>query len=469
MLQCRRLIPRHSLKKRVLSSTMPHEKKSGSGIIVLPLLGIGAGFGAAYAVEHKYVSESVAQKLSFLAPLQNLLRDNGLGYKDSSDDESIAELHRPIEQELEEKTEADTDEDIDSNSTVSVTEGDSNQSEANKTPEADLVDEVAVAEVLVDALPAEVPTEAETETETAAKTHIHEESTQTPPSPATESPPVAPSPSSSSFASDSEKLMAIRVTALDHSLETISQDMAALQAEAELALLKDLSDLDEKGLRARIVALHAELSERIRWEGLRQQQAIQAAEAQYAQQYGALLTQQRSEVMMEADRKVFDKEKELIRSHQIELEGLKYAHQKQLEAKLAEQQQALKSASAAELDAAQKALTDDLMRGHMLELAQVKESHVKKLLEVQNDVTENNREVASLRDIVMEHFDKVVVSGDVHALSAAVLLMETGLLGGKSVKTEVDALRAFAQSKGGVRRHVWHGRIECGVKWYSVI
>jgi hypothetical protein len=443
MMYGRRLLAGRAIRRRLLSS-MPHENKSGSGSLLLTgVMFGGITFGAAYAVEHKYVSEDMAENLTVLSPVQDLLRQVGLGYKDV-EDESIAELYKPIPAVVEEKEKV-----VDDSEDASTSQP--KESSAQKS-EGDASSESAVTEVAEEsASPAETPAVAEAEEAAPVaaevkqeETHSSSSSVQTDTTPAPAPSVAAPETPSSSFASDSEKLLSLRVHALDRTLSDISADMTALQSEAELALAKDLQDLDVESLRKRIVHLNAELLERIRWEGLRQQQVVQAAEAQFAQQYGSLLTQQRSELLVESERRVFEKEKVLINSYRSEIDDLKRAHEKELSTALAEQQKQLMDLSVVDMEKAQTALQEDMNQAHSLQMAMVKEQHVKNLLQVQNDVSANNIQLAMLRDAVKNEFDKTCVSHETHALSAAVLLMERALLAGKSVKAEVAVLKNFA-------------------------
>lgn len=437
----RRLLASKSIRR--LLSSLPHDNKSsGSGKLLLTgAIFAGITLGTAYGIEHKYIPDDIAQNLSFLSPLQELLREAGMGNNDVGMDESIAELYKPIPDTVEEKQDA-TPEDNEGAIEPDPKKYSTQESEVSDKIEAvENVGEVEVEEVTAP--------HAEQESSSEEVTiHVPVESQQKETSSLsgtqTDISPAIPEIPSSSFTTDSERLLALRVHALDRTLNDISSDMTTLQTEAEQSLSKDLQDLDVESLRKKIVHLNAEMLERIRWEGLRQQQAVQAAEAQYAQLYGTLLAQQRSELLVEAERRLFEKEKGLINSYRSEIDDLKRAHEKELQNSLAEQQKQLADLSVVDLEKAQAALQEDMNQAHTLQMAMVKEQHVKSLLQVQNDVSANNIQLALLRDAVKSEFDKTCVSHETHAMSAAVLLMERALLAGKNVKNEVAVLKAFA-------------------------
>eukprot|EP00953_Heterococcus_sp_UTEX-ZZ885_P007020 4280-Heterococcus_DN1.PRE.1 len=87
----------------------------------------------------------------------------------------------------------------------------------------------------------------------------------------------------------------LRLDTLTLASEDIAEASAALKKDLEQGILGDLDQLDAPALRFRIVQLAAEMQDRIKWEALRLQQSLKAAEEEAARRYIPLITQQKEE------------------------------------------------------------------------------------------------------------------------------------------------------------------------------
>lgn len=472
MLRYHRIAKSATPCRRFLSiGTGRSPNESSGGWILIPTLAVSTAFGTAYMIEHKHINEEISEKLRFLEPIQKMLRDAGYGRhvnhepvnvekESEADDEhnkqvndqinaELTELENavaediesePVQEQEEQSTDSDdtdavsTPDDVDAspqnqheneeqNQQDSATE---EQSEETVPEQTENVDEENVAPCTDNSSSTAVAEEAKVVEEPVSKKDAEV---------ATEN---------SKPATDAERLLALRVSALEEVLGKAARDAADLRGETERTLIRDLEELDTAALRYRIAQLTTEFFDRVKWEGARQQQALKEAEALFAQRYGELLSQQRGELTVEMERRVLEKERELMNVYQQKQEEIQLSYEKRLQEALSTQAEKLSRGTKEEVEKREAELRAELTDEHTHELAMLKERHVKSLLEVQNEVTANNAQLAALRDVVDQEFGRTTVSSSSHALSAAVLMAESALRSSSSAKKELEALRVYA-------------------------
>ncbi|CAM9760200.1 unnamed protein product [Chrysoparadoxa australica] len=103
----------------------------------------------------------------------------------------------------------------------------------------------------------------------------------------------------------------LRLASIQAAADDCQATSAALRMELEATLLKDLEELDEKGLRYRIIQLAAEMQERTKWEALRLHEALKRTEEEASTRYLALMSEmtdkmqaQYSQLVLEAEQRV---------------------------------------------------------------------------------------------------------------------------------------------------------------------
>jgi hypothetical protein len=437
MLRARNLLKNSSFRRHSFSSVgnTSTRKSSNYFFIIFPVVFNGTVLGAAYLREHRYLPETLAKELSILDPIQDLFKLGGLGYNapethtpevlappPDSPSESVEEVKPEIVEELqptEEQGPSDTNADSD---TISVTE--SHESVDNTPIETEVISEIQTDET----------------TQTAVE-DVQEHQTQS-----IESPIIEPSvpvvvQQSPPHHPPSDPFLNVRVAALDDVLNEVAKQTAELKNDTEKALFRDLENLDEKALRYRIAQLSAEFFDRIKWEGVRQQQSLRDAEALFGQKYGQLI----NDLKLDFEKQLLEKERQLLIEHQQKSEELAAAHERKLIDALSTQAVQLTSSTKSEVEKSEIALRAQLQEEFTHQIALLRQEHVKKTLQAQESVTRQFVQVKDLNKLISNEFGKTTVSASVHALSAAVLLIETALLSGAPVDREIAALKKHAQ------------------------
>mmetsp|Transcript_26952 Transcript_26952/g.45508 ORF Transcript_26952/g.45508 Transcript_26952/m.45508 type:complete len:491 (+) Transcript_26952:926-2398(+) len=251
----------------------------------------------------------------------------------------------------------------------------------------------------------------------------------------------------SSLPSAKSKLLEARQNALEEVLDGMAKQTASLRDETEKSLVHDLDGLDEKALRYRVAQLTTEFFERIKWEGLRQQQALQQAEALLAQKYGDLLSQQKNSLQLEGERKLFELEKKLRQESSSEVESLHIAQESRVHNALTKQEQELTAQFETNLQNEKDLIAKTLDEQHTLEVAMMKETHVKQMLETQQAVKATSSEISALTKIVESELGKVAVSASTHSLAAAVLMAEDALVKAAPAGKAIAALKKLSASE----------------------
>ena len=445
----------------------------GGGFLALPLLLLGATVGASYVVEQNESVEQMIQKyevpflLDGMDPIRKGLRSIGAGRAQESapvpessteqqpdvdpyaiDEDSGKDLHDEALEELAEDLLAEIG---------SVEE---QQKQVNKYEHSIAPEQVQEAKDLLQNLKHALHREAartvqkpvsEPEPVPDAQAAPVEESKKVVTTKEkgaevtrSESATVAVQVDESSVPSSKAKLLEARQNALEEVLGGMAKQTSALRDETERCLVHDLDGLDEKALRYRVAQLTTEFFERIKWEGLRQQQSLQQAEAVLAQKYGDLLSQQENELKLESERKLFELEKNLRHESSAEVEKLHIAQESRVHNALTQQEHELTSKFESDLNKETALLAKNLDEQHTLEVAMMKENHVKQMLETQQAIKATNSEISALTKVVDSEFGKVTVSASTHALAAAVLLAEDALVRSAPAGKAIDALKKLA-------------------------
>ena len=428
--------------------------------------------GAAYAVEHNESLEHMIQKyeipyiLDAMSPIRQGIRTLGFGRPSSEDTVApdseenandqlhvdpyaIEEEHKDLHDEALEELADDLRHDLggldetDTPIDVSVV--------PEEEPEVDaLVDdslaqieqkEVAKQEDYVEEEIEPLPTPLlETSNDDATPLPIVEEAeSQTSVPDVQVEVPSAPSSKS--------QLLEVRQNALEEVLDGMAKQTAALRDETERSLVHDLDGLDEKALRYRVAQLSTEFFERIKWEGLRQQQALQQAEAVLAQKYSDLLSQQEHALQLDSERKLFELEKTLRQESNNEVQSFQVAQETRVHNALTKQEEELGTQFATNLEMEKSALAKSMDEQHTLEVAMMKETHVKQMLETQKEVKAINADISALHKVVDSEFGKTTVSASTHALAAAVLMAEDVLVQSAPAGKAIAALQKLATAE----------------------
>jgi hypothetical protein len=433
------------------TNSSPQQTSSGIGkFFYIPLLGVGATFGTAYLREHDMIpTEALTKQLQFLQPIQDLLKIQGFGKDVIS---SIPPAPTATEKKGEEEKEDEDPYHYEEN------EEEQNDKQFIDEIEADLIDleDEKTNEVLANEKEEEQSTESAVSASDEPSLKVEDEKkvletpshgseiSQQESSPA---PPVpVPAPQSSS-PPPIDHFLNTRVATLDNLLEEVAKQTLELKNETEKSLYRDLEQLDEQALRYRILQLSAEFFDRIKWEGLRQQQVLREAESIFAQKYGQLLTEQRVELTISLEKKLLEKEKELLTEHQKKLTELSENHEKRLGEALSKQALQLTNVTKSEVEKNENALRSQLQEEFTHQVAMLRQEHVKASLQAQEAVIEQSTHVKNLNELISTEFQKTTVSAQVHGLSAATLLIETALLSGTPVTREVAALKKHAQGE----------------------
>jgi len=462
----------------IVSTPSPRRESSGgsrSGLILLPAFLIATSIGGSYLIEQNEQVETFLRtyNLQFLldgaAPLRELLRKVGHGRPSSQEievdsdtsppsPESSSDLKQEEQQVVDpyavdekksaEELHTDALEDLAHDLLAHIHEQERRNDfiiypdqvdearalllRLSNALDREKAQKIQLSKPIVAPVPTQVP-EASPKEEVAPPVEVHNE--------------LNSSPSVVVVPGDHSKLLDVRRSALEEVLEGLAQQTQTLRSDTERSLALDLEHLDERALRYRIAQLTTEFFERIKWEGLRQQQALQQAEALLASRYSDLLTQQRNELVLESEKKVFELEKSLRVESQRALDDLHVAQESRLHKALVEQHDSLKTQFTQELEKVQTSITQALKEEHTHEVALIKEARVKSMIEVNQHLKATNGEIAAIRKFVDSEFDKVTVSTAAHALSAAVLIAEEALLKNAPAEEVIKSLQKFSASE----------------------
>jgi hypothetical protein len=478
MLKARRLLkwPRQQMISRSMNTLPP--PNLNIKLVSLGFSALSAIFGFAYAREHHMLPPTLEENPLFqiLQPVQDVLESVGLGaveeiQKDSpieprdNDDISWGTKLNDLGTEdtpesFEESVSSTTDNSITEILDVEISKHE-NQSQEIQQEQQNAIDDGLRANIVADETIPDQSSESDSEfsedlSQPVDNIEIHDFSDML--SSQSSSAPTADEPSTelhteTNTAAEvieppSNPFDTVRANALNTVLADIARQTSELRQETENALVRDLESLDEKALKYRLAQLSSEFFDRIKWEGLRQQQALRDAEALFGQRYSALLAEQKAELTLEMERRLLDKEKELIQAHQQKQDQLFESHERRLLEALSSQATQMSRSTQSEVDKREGEVRAALEDQHNHDLAVLREQHVKRMLEMENDIVGHGVHLDALKDIVATEFGKSTVSSRVHGLSAAVLMAERALLSGAPLHKEIEALKTYGKGKG---------------------
>ncbi|CAM9253718.1 unnamed protein product, partial [Phaeothamnion confervicola] len=148
-----------------------------------------------------------------------------------------------------------------------------------------------------------------------------------------------------------EEAAHLRMQQLERVADGQRVSSAALRKELELGLLKDLDELDEKGLRYRIVQLAAEMQERTKWEGFRMYESLRHAQEETSRKFIDLLARHQSEAQQKLS--------SALREQAERLKGeLRKDYEAAAQAVMAAQKEKLEEERRLELEAQEAALRE---------------------------------------------------------------------------------------------------------------
>ena len=457
------------------SSTLT-ENKSGSGrLLTLSLFLLGGFVGAAYTVEQSEDLEQTIQSydipfiLDGMAPIREGVRSIGFGRptqdveKSQGSDDSAEEMQQTgVDEEelpkkdlhddaLEELAEDLIAEAEPHNEFVVIPEQVPKVIELlRKCRElVELEERRSAPSVLKVEKSVEVvqpkPKETASVQKEEPKVGTHEQVDESPPTPQKEViAHIEAKEEAPSVPSSKSRLLEARQDALEEILKEMAKETTALRDETERNLAHNLEGMDEAALRYRIAQLTTEFFERIKWEGIRQQQALHLAEEALAKKYSDLLTQQENELKLAADKKQFELEKSLREEANDKVQNLQIAQETRVHEALSKQEQDLREQFKKDIEEEKAAMMQSVTDEHNLEVAMLKEHHVKQMLETQKDIKAANENISALFRVVNSEFGKTTVSTKAHALSAAIYLAEDALVKSSPVEKEIAALGKFS-------------------------
>lgn len=231
---------------------------------------------------------------------------------------------------------------------------------------------------------------------------------------------------------------------LKSALNEQTQQAVALRNEIETALLQDLPTLDEHALRVRVTQLAAELFERTKWEGVRLHQALKQVDGDITRRYSDLLVQQRSELELEMNKRLLEKEQKLHELASKQLHEATLTHERQMASTLNEQAESFTKQANDALKAQAESIRAEFEDQFNHQLALLRKKHADELVQFLGRLEGVSGNVLAF-DAVVEDVNKARdFSAHAHKRSAAVLALEAALKTAKPVKKELEALVAVA-------------------------
>lgn len=151
------------------------------------------------------------------------------------------------------------------------------------------------------------------------------------------------------------------------------------------------------------------------------------------------------ELTLALEKQLLEKEKELLLEHQKKFDELVEHHENRLMIALSNQATQLTNATKGEVEKNEILIRKQLNDEFTHQLALLRQEQVKTLLEAQEAVISQSAQIVGIRSLISSEFGKTTVSANVHALSAAVLLIETALLSGSPVDREISSLKKHSE------------------------
>lgn len=208
-------------------------------------------------------------------------------------------------------------------------------------------------------------------------------------------------------------------------MKEVAKQAVLFRRELESSLLKDIDSMDAAQLRTRITELVAELFERHSWENLRLGVIVDEMEADFSQRYDKLLRIQREQLEFEVQKILFEKEKELAQSSVTQMENLEAKYREQLHEALRSQAEGFQSTLQKELEANGQRIQEELQSQLNSRVAMLRKSHNDHLLELQPMLSEVSANLEAFNATVESAGQMVQQCLADHALSAAVLSLES--------------------------------------------
>ena len=229
---------------------------------------------------------------------------------------------------------------------------------------------------------------------------------------------------------------------IPRTLDELMSQTAVTRREIEQSILRDLGDLDEHALRLKLLQLAADFFERTKWEGVRLHHALRQVEAEVAGRYKDLMTQQRSELELEAEksniRMLAALQAEATSRHEEEL----VRFERELRTALQQQAEDLRAQGEEQLRSQAQRIHEELQDQLHHEVARLREGHVKSLVELQERLESVGGLLKALTEAVEMRHQRGVFSAATHAQAAAILALESSLERTTPLRDTVDVLRA---------------------------
>eukprot|EP01041_Mallomonas_annulata_P006285 gene6285-12729_t len=212
----------------------------------------------------------------------------------------------------------------------------------------------------------------------------------------------------------------------------------------DIVLPADLSQASAADLRVRVTQLTSELVDRTKWEAVRIQQTIKQMETELSHQYIEMMAQQRLEAKLDLERALFEKERAIREEMTKTVQETQSQLDQRLQDTLRAQAEGFSSSLKEELRVQAEKLQHDAEEDANLQLALVKEDHVRRSMPIVKDLESTRSELAVFKSIVDDIAVRKEQSHRSHMISAATMALGQALEASTPISTELAVLKQSA-------------------------
>jgi hypothetical protein len=207
----------------------------------------------------------------------------------------------------------------------------------------------------------------------------------------------------------------------------IMTQFIALRRELEGTVLKDIDSLDEGALRMRIAQVAGDIFERITWESIQANYAIQKMEMAMEKKYSALMAQQRAGATLELQRRLLDLEKQSFGQASREAQEMIAMYEQQFNSAVKAQAEGFQATLQKGVDEQTSRIRSDMQDQLMHEVATIRKSQTDELMALQPTIDELSSDLQSMSRVAASVQDIIAETVKTRAASAALLSLEAAL------------------------------------------
>lgn len=220
----------------------------------------------------------------------------------------------------------------------------------------------------------------------------------------------------------------------------------ALRKQLENSVLKGLESDDLFTLKAKVNQLAADLFERITWENVRLENAVQNVEKELEKKYKGVLSKHKTELEHELRQKLLDKEEEVQKRVVAQSQAMIDKYEQQFNSAIKSQAEGFQTAMADELKTQAIKIRDELQGQLNHQVATLEKKHADHLLEIQPKIDSLSAQFNEINSTVDGSHKLIADTMTFHKISSEILGLEIVLSNTVSTEATKKSLKKLIDS-----------------------